>query len=98
MLSKKPVLRAPLAVAVVLGLAAAGLTVASHDAYAASTATINGSTTFQTITGFGASEAFGEASSVMNASSSTQQQVLDLQYSPTSGAGLTMLRNEISAD
>jgi O-glycosyl hydrolase len=99
MLSKKPVLRAPLAVAVVLGLAAAGLAVASsHDAYAASTATINGSTTFQTITGFGASEAFGEASTVMNASASVQQQVLADLYSPTTGAGLTMLRNEISAD
>jgi O-glycosyl hydrolase len=67
-------------------------------AFAASTATINGATTYQTITGFGASEAFGEASSVMNAPSSVQQQVLDLLYSPTKGAGLTMLRNEISAD
>ena len=34
----------------------------------------------------------------MNASSSVQQQALDLLYSPTKGAGLTMLRNEISAD
>ena len=67
-------------------------------AFAASTATINGATTYQTITGFGASEAFGEASTVMNASSSVQQQVLDLLYSPAKGAGLTMLRNEISAD
>lgn len=67
-------------------------------AFAASSATINGGTTYQTITGFGASEAFGEASTVMNAPSSVQQQVLDLLYSPTAGAGLTMLRNEISAD
>lgn len=67
-------------------------------AFAASSATIDGATTYQTITGFGASEAFGEASTVMNAPSSVQQQVLDLLYSPTSGAGLTMLRNEISAD
>src|SRR6185437_5322456 len=69
-----------------------------HPAYAAGTVTINGSTTFQNITGFGASEAFGEASTVMSASASVQQQVLSLLYSPTSGAGLTMLRNEISAD
>jgi len=34
----------------------------------------------------------------MNASSATQQQALNLLYSPTSGAGLTILRNEISAD
>ncbi len=67
-------------------------------AFAASTATINGATTYQNITGFGASEGFGEASTVMNASSSVQQQALDLLYSPTNGAGLTMLRNEISAD
>jgi O-glycosyl hydrolase len=90
-----------------LSLAAAGalavagaLTVVAQPgvAFAASTATINGATTYQTIAGFGASEAFGEASTVMNAASSVQQQVLDLLYSPTRGAGLTMLRNEISAD
>jgi O-glycosyl hydrolase len=34
----------------------------------------------------------------MNASASVQQQALGLLYSPVSGAGLTMLRNEISAD
>jgi O-glycosyl hydrolase len=70
----------------------------AHNAYAADAATINGSTTYQTISGFGASEAFGEAQTVMNASSSVQQQVLADLYSPTSGAGLTMLRNEVSAD
>src|SRR5947209_1364898 len=89
--------RAPLAVLLV----ASGLTIAvsqSQSAYAAGTVTINGSTTYQNITGFGASEAFGEASTVMSASASVQQQVLSLLYSPTSGAGLTMLRNEISAD
>ena len=67
-------------------------------AAAADTATINGATTFQTISGFGASEAFGQASTVMNASSPVQQQVLNDLYSPTSGAGLTILRNWISAD
>ncbi len=76
----------------VITLAAGGL-VASAD-----TATINGATTFQAITGFGASEAFGEAQTVMNASSSVQQQALGLLYSPASGAGLTILRNWISAD
>jgi O-glycosyl hydrolase len=89
--------RAPLAVL----LAAGGLTVAvsqSHPAYAAGAVTVNGATTYQSITGFGASEAFGEASTVMSASSAVQQQVLSLLYSPTTGAGLTILRNEISAD
>ncbi|MEV6608544.1 cellulose binding domain-containing protein [Kutzneria sp. NPDC051319] len=79
---------------------ASALTVVAQPgvAHAASTATINGGLTYQTITGFGASEAFGEASTVMNAPAAVQQQALDLLYSPTKGAGLTMLRNEISAD
>ena len=67
-------------------------------AFAASTATVNGGTTFQTITGFGASEAFGEAATVMNASSAVQTQALNLLYGTSGGAGLTILRNEISAD
>jgi O-glycosyl hydrolase len=78
--------------------AAGGLVASAGPAAAADTATINGATTYQTITGFGASEAFGQASTVMNASSSVQQQVLNDLYSPTSGAGLTILRNWISAD
>jgi O-glycosyl hydrolase len=82
----------------VIALAAGGLVAGAAPAAAADTATINGATTFQTITGFGASEAFGEAQTVMNASSSVQQQALGLLYSPASGAGLTILRNWISAD
>jgi O-glycosyl hydrolase len=70
----------------------------SAPAYAADSASINGATTYQTIAGFGASEAFGQASAVMNASSTVQQQVLADLYSPTTGAGLTILRNEIGAD
>jgi O-glycosyl hydrolase len=79
-------------------LGACTLGVMAPPAYAADTASINGATTYQTIAGFGASEAFGEAATVMNASSSIQQQVLDDLYSPTNGAGLTILRNEIGAD
>ena len=88
------------AVAAGTTLAAALLaaTVQVSPAFAASTATVNGSTTFQTITGFGASEGFGEASTVMNASSSVQQQALNLLYGTSGGAGLTILRNEIGAD
>jgi len=69
----------------------------SGPAYAADTAMINGATTYQTVAGFGASEAFGEAATVMNAPSSVQQQALADLYSPTTGAGLTILRNEIGA-
>jgi hypothetical protein len=60
----------------VLTLAAGGLVASAGPAAAADTATINGASTFQTITGFGASEAFGEAQAVMNASSPVQQQAL----------------------
>ncbi len=91
---------APLAAvaATVLGASALAVATQAGPALAASSATINGGTTYQTIAGFGASEAFGEAQTVMNAPSSVQQQVLSLLYSPASGAGLTILRNEISAD
>ena len=67
-------------------------------ALAAGTSTINGGTTYQTIAGFGASEAFGEAATVMDSSSAVQDQVLNLLYGQSGGAGLTILRNEISAD
>ena len=86
------------AIVATLALSAAGLAARSSPALAADTATINGATTYQTMAGFGASEGFGEAATVMNASPSVQQQALSLLYSPTSGAGLTILRNEISAD
>ena len=78
--------------------AAAALVTTGPSALAASTATINGGTTFQTITGFGASEGFGQASTIMNGSSSVQQQALKYLFSTSGGAGLTILRNEISAD
>ncbi len=53
---------------------------------------------YQRIAGFGVSEGFGQAKTLMNMPASVQKQVLSLLYSPTRGAGLTILRNEISAD
>jgi O-glycosyl hydrolase len=87
-----------LAIAATFALTAAGVVAVATPARAADTATINGATSYQTMAGFGASEGFGEASTVMNASPAVQQQALSLLYSPSSGAGLTILRNEISAD
>jgi O-glycosyl hydrolase len=91
---------AALAAGATLTAALTAATVAVSPAFAAGTATINGASAFQTITGFGASEAFGEAATVMSASSSVQTQVLNDMYGPSSsgGAGLTILRNEVSAD
>ena len=60
--------------------------------------TISAVKQYQRIAGFGVSEGFGQAKTLMSAPASVQQQVLSLLYSPTRGAGLTILRNEISAD
>jgi O-glycosyl hydrolase len=79
-------------------LTAALVSVAARPALAASSATINGGQTFQTMAGFGASEGFGQAETIMGASSSVEQQALKLLFSTSGGAGLTILRNEISAD
>ncbi len=57
-----------------LALIAAGMVAVSGPALAADTATINGATTYQTMAGFGASEAFGQAGTVMNAPAAAQQQ------------------------
>ena len=60
--------------------------------------TISSVKQYQRIAGFGVSEGFGQAKALMSAPASVRQQVLSLLYSPTRGAGLTILRNEISAD
>jgi len=90
---------AALALTVPLALAGAvTATAATTATSAAPTVAVNGGTTYQRITGFGASEAFGQAETLQNQPAAVQQQVLNLLYSTSSGAGLTMLRNEISAD
>jgi len=60
--------------------------------------TISSAMQYQRMAGFGVSEGFGQAKTLMSAPASVQRQVLSLLYSPTRGAGLTILRNEISAD
>ena len=62
------------------------------------TVTMDAAKRYQRIAGFGVSEGFGQAKALMSAPASVQKQVLSLLYSPTRGAGLTVLRNEISAD
>jgi len=57
---------------------------------AAFSITVNGSTTFQVIDGFGASSAFGIASLIRNLSTATQ--VMDALFSTSTGAGLTIVR------
>jgi O-glycosyl hydrolase len=60
-------------------------------------ATIDGSRTYQKIAGFGASQSFGQAATIKSLPSVSQRRALDLLFSPSKGAGLTMLRNEIGA-
>ena len=92
-------IRVTLAVsAVILSGSAFAVAYQATPALAADSATINGSTTFQSIDGFGFAEAFGEAASVMNAPTAEQQQALNLLMSTSTGAGLDIVRNEISAD
>ncbi|MBX5458419.1 MAG: cellulose binding domain-containing protein [Thermogemmatispora sp.] len=89
---------AGLALLALIGALALSIVVQAHPAYAASSVTINGATTYQTIDGFGASEAFGQADAMINAGSTLEKQMLDLLFSPTTGAGLTILRNLIPSD
>lgn len=75
----------------------AALTVILNSIVAFGQITINPSTTYQIIDGFGFSEAFGFGSPIASASSSIQTQVTDYLFSTTTGAGLTILRNRIAA-
>ncbi len=59
---------------------------------------INGSRHYQTMDGFGMSEAFGQANSVRGLSSSAQEQILDTFFSISKGAGFTILRNLLPSD
>jgi glucuronoarabinoxylan endo-1,4-beta-xylanase len=88
-----------LAVAVLMVFAATwGLVFPLQTAHAASAVTVDGATQFQTIDGFGASEAFGQADNIESASASQQKQILDDLYSTSTGAGLTILRNILPSD
>ena len=66
-------------------------------AQASATASVNGATKYQRISGFGASEAFSQALFLMNDSHSVQKEVLKLLYSTKTGAGLSILRNAIGS-
>jgi glucuronoarabinoxylan endo-1,4-beta-xylanase len=60
--------------------------------------TIDAAKRYQQVAGFGVSEGFGQAKTLMSAPAPVQHRVMRLLFSPHGGAGLTMLRNEISAD
>ncbi|MGZ4286618.1 MAG: glycoside hydrolase, partial [Solirubrobacteraceae bacterium] len=72
--------------------------VSSTGSSSTATVAVNAAERYQRIAGFGVSEGFGQAKTLRGAPAAVQKQVLSLLYSPTRGAGLTILRNEISAD
>ncbi|MBT2225036.1 glycoside hydrolase [Nonomuraea sp. NEAU-A123] len=91
--------RALVALAALLGV---GAVIDSRlpTAYAASAATINGSSVQQPIDGFGISEFFGRSAIMRGSqglSAQRQREILDLLFDRTSGAGLSMLRLGISS-
>ncbi|KAJ7229662.1 glycoside hydrolase [Mycena haematopus] len=64
---------------------------------AQTTVTVQAATTFQTMDGFGFSEAFGHASDLFNYPAAEQKQVLDLLFNTSTGAGMTIIRNRIGS-
>ncbi|KAF8311270.1 glycoside hydrolase [Clavulina sp. PMI_390] len=64
---------------------------------AAVTVNVTVGTTYQTIDGFGFSQAFGRANDVKNSPAAEAKMTLDLLFSTTTGAGFTILRNRIGS-
>ncbi|KAF3764228.1 family 5 glycoside hydrolase [Cryphonectria parasitica EP155] len=59
---------------------------------------VNLATTYQTIDGFGFSQAFGRASEFQALAAAPQKQGLDLLFDTTVGAGMTIIRNRIGSN
>jgi O-glycosyl hydrolase len=80
-----------------VGVLVAGgmLALSQPPASAAPTISIDGATKYQTIDGFGISEAFGQADSIRNLSGTAQKQALDLLFNTSTGAGFSILRSLI---
>ncbi|KAK3323740.1 glycoside hydrolase family 30 protein [Cercophora scortea] len=76
-----------------------GWSVAAADAHrqAGATITVDLSKTYQTIDGFGTSQAFQRAVQMSKLPEAEQRHALDLLFSTTNGAGLTILRNGIGS-
>jgi len=79
------------------GLLGVGTLVAvtQTPANAASTVAVDGATTYQTIDGFGVSEAFGQANAIRTLTGTAQKQALDLLFNTSTGAGFSILRSLI---
>ena len=60
--------------------------------------TVDIATKYQTIDGFGFSQAFGRASEFEAANATTAKTALDYLFSTTSGAGFSIIRNRIGSN
>ncbi|PVH71378.1 carbohydrate-binding module family 1 protein [Cadophora sp. DSE1049] len=69
----------------------------ASSAIAQTAITINPGTTYQSIDGFGFSQAFGRAVELQSATTSTRKTALDLLFSTTTGAGFSIIRNRIGS-
>lgn len=83
-----------LAVLVVLLLGAGPRAAAAEGSASVS---VNGDARFQTISGFGVSEAFLQARLLMDDPVSVRRRVLDLLFGLEQGAGLSVLRNQVGS-
>ncbi|KAK1721264.1 hypothetical protein CaCOL14_012695 [Colletotrichum acutatum] len=59
--------------------------------------TVDTTSKLQRIDGFGFSQAFGRAKEFQNAPTALQKEALDLLFSPTKGAGFSIIRNRIGS-
>ncbi len=81
----------------VTGLGLAGRAAAGALPSVVSTLTVNPAQKYQTIDGFGFSEAFQRAYNIYNLSEPKRSQLVDLLFNATTGAGFTILRNGIGS-
>lgn len=68
-----------------------------RDLSASTTITIDTSKTYQTIDGFGFSEAFQRANLIVNLPAARQASILDLLFNTTTGAGFSILRTGVGS-
>jgi glucuronoarabinoxylan endo-1,4-beta-xylanase len=87
-----------LTAALLLVVATFSLFATARSAHAASSITINGATKYQVMDGFGFSDAFGPASTIQTSPANEQQQILDLLFNTSTGAGFSILRNLFPSD
>ncbi|NLD47806.1 MAG: cellulosome protein dockerin type I, partial [Clostridiaceae bacterium] len=61
--------------------------------YAASAVTVDGDTVYQTIDGFGVSEAFHQSNNIARLGDTKKKEIYELLFSTTKGAGFSIFRS-----